>query len=245
VFGAGRVVELPLRVVVADDETQGGFVGTIGEYEHCRVPVGVSGREHRAAPRAVPDSHRLLRPVVEVVRLGFVGDGAAVLVALVRERDYTDASIRISDTRPESSVQRQAIANSARLQRQLWSLAGQAVNESPADTAPRLYIETLNESFDAQSTRVSSLSNRVPTAVLVLELLVAAVALATLGLYLSTMGRGVLTVLVAAVLVTLTLLVTFDLDRPTRGLIEVPDGPLVQVRASMNLPPAARAPAGH
>lgn len=160
-------------------------------------------------------------------------------------RDYTDASIRISDTRPESSVQRQAIANSARLQRQLWSLAGQAVNESPADTAPRLYIETLNESFDAQSTRVSSLSNRVPTAVLVLELLVAAVALATLGLYLSTMGRGVLTVLVAAVLVTLTLLVTFDLDRPTRGLIEVPDGPLVQVRASMNLPPAARAPAGH
>ena len=33
-------------------------------------------------------------------------------------------------------------------------------------------------------------------------------------------------------------LVTFDLDRPTRGLIKVPDTPLVSLRASMELPPA-------
>jgi len=33
--------------------------------------------------------------------------------------------------------------------------------------------------------------------------------------------------------------VTFDLDRPTRGLIEVPSTPLVSLRASMSLPPAA------
>jgi hypothetical protein len=38
------------------------------------------------------------------------------------------------------------------------------------------------------------------------------------------------------------LLVTFDLDRPTRGLIKVPDAPLVNLRASMELPPAASAP---
>jgi hypothetical protein len=157
-------------------------------------------------------------------------------------RQYTDVSIRISQTRPDSSAQRQATTNSSQLQRQLWGLAGQALNRAPADSAPRLYADSLNETFDSQSSRVSSLSNRVPTAVLVLELVVAAVALASLGLHLSTMGRGVLTVLVAALLVTSTLLVTFDLDRPTRGLIRVPDGPLTQVRASMNLPPAAPAP---
>jgi hypothetical protein len=43
----------------------------------------------------------------------------------------------------------------------------------------------------------------------------------------------------AAVLVTLLLLVTFDLDRPARGLITVPSGALANVRASMNQPPAA------
>ncbi len=159
-------------------------------------------------------------------------------------RQYTDVSIRIAQTRPESPAQRQEVADSSRLQRQLWGLAGQALDQAPAASAPRLYADSLNKTFDAQSSHVSSLSNRVPTAVLGLELVVAAFALATLGLHLSTMGRGVLTVLVAALLVTLTLLVTFDLDRPTRGLIRVPSGPLVQVRAGMDAPPAALAPSG-
>jgi hypothetical protein len=39
------------------------------------------------------------------------------------------------------------------------------------------------------------------------------------------------------------LLVTLDLDRPTRGLITVPSTPLASVRASMTPPPAAHAPA--
>jgi hypothetical protein len=39
----------------------------------------------------------------------------------------------------------------------------------------------------------------------------------------------------------LLLLVTFDLDRPTRGLITVPAKPLLETRASMALPPAASA----
>ena len=51
-----------------------------------------------------------------------------------------------------------------------------------------------------------------------------------------------MTVLLAAVLLTLLLLVTFDLDRPTRGLIQVPDAPLEALRASMELPPAATGP---
>ena len=64
---------------------------------------------------------------------------------------------------------------SSRLQRQLWNLAGQSLNQAPTDSAPRHYVESLNETFDSEETRVSSLGNRVPTAVLVLELAVAAV----------------------------------------------------------------------
>jgi len=47
-----------------------------------------------------------------------------------------------------------------------------------------------------------------------------------------------------AAFVSMLLLVTFDLDRPTRGLVTVPDTPLVSLRASMILPPAAQAPPG-
>jgi hypothetical protein len=124
------------------------------------------------------------------------------------------------------------------------SLAGQALDEAPEASAPRLYVEMLNESFDAQTTRVYGLTNRVPTAVLVLEVVLAAIALAALSLHLATLGRGVLTVLIAAALVILLLQVTFDLDRPTRGLITVPATPLVDTRAAMALPPAAGVPSG-
>ena len=65
---------------------------------------------------------------------------------------------------------------------------------------------------------------------------------ALLAFYLAILGRGVLPVLLAAGLVCLLLLVTFDLDRPTRGLIKVPATPLTSLRTSMELPPAAAAP---
>jgi hypothetical protein len=44
------------------------------------------------------------------------------------------------------------------------------------------------------------------------------------------------------VLVALTLVVTVDLDRPVRGLIQVGVTPLTDVRASMALPPASGSP---
>ena len=95
-----------------------------------------------------------------------------------------------------------------------------------------------------QTTRVAALNNRVPGAVLLLELVGAAIALGLLGAYLALVGRGVLAVVLAASLVTLLLLVTFDLDRPTRGVIRVPDTPLTNLRAEMALPPAAAGPVG-
>jgi hypothetical protein len=49
-------------------------------------------------------------------------------------------------------------------------------------------------------------------------------------------------VILAAAFVSVLLLITFDLDRPTRGVVTVPDDPLVAVRASMELPPAAQGP---
>jgi hypothetical protein len=83
----------------------------------------------------------------------------------------------------------------------------------------------------------------VPAEVWLLEILGAAAAVAMLAFYLSVLGRGLLTVMIAAGLVTMLLYVSFDLDRPTRGLIEVRNTPLVSLRASMSLPPAASGPA--
>jgi hypothetical protein len=155
---------------------------------------------------------------------------------------YTDTSIRLSRAVPGSAASRSAIADGGRLQRSLWGLAGEALAGSPGDSAPRLYVDSLNQMIDMQTVRVSGLNNRVPSVVLLFELVGAAVALGLLALYLAIISRGVVTVVLAALFVSVLLLITFDLDRPTRGYVRVPDTPLIALRASMTLPPAAQAP---
>jgi hypothetical protein len=155
---------------------------------------------------------------------------------------YTRTAIRLSDHVPRSAQARAAVAREGKAQRRLWSLAGQALEKAPTASAPRLYVEALNEMIDGETARIASLGNRVPTAVLVLEVLGAAVALGLLGAYLAIVGRGGIAVVLASALVAFLLLVTADLDRPTRGLIRVPDTVLTDQLASMTQPPAAAAP---
>ena len=100
------------------------------------------------------------------------------------------------------------------VQRRLWSLAGQALDDAPVASAPRLYRPAAGGGGRGHRARL-------------------------LAPYLSLLSRGPVAVLLAAVLVAMLLFVTFDLDRPTRGLVTVPDTAFTSLRASMALPPAA------
>jgi hypothetical protein len=157
-------------------------------------------------------------------------------------RQYTDLAIQVTNEIPGSSSMTRTTAAEGVLQRRLWRLAGRSIAAAPVASSPRLYVDSLNETFDDQSARLSALNNRVPNAVLAIELIASALALGLLALHISILGRGLAPVLVAAAVVSLVLLVTFDLDRPTRGLIKVPATPLIAERASMTLPPAATGP---
>ena len=152
---------------------------------------------------------------------------------------YGDARIALSESVPDSAKFNAASKESVDIQNSLWALAGDALNTAPTASAPRLYVETLNDMIDAHTTRVAALENRIPSPVLWLQVLASALALGVLGMFLAAHERGVLMALLAAGLVAVMLLVIFDLDRPYRGLITVPDGPIVAVRQSMDAPPAA------
>lgn len=156
---------------------------------------------------------------------------------------YADAAVRLSTLVPDSRQFRAVASEMDSIQRTLWNLAGQAVRAAPVDTAPRLYLETLNSLIDVHSERTASLRNRVPTPVTVLLVLGSAIALAALSMYLTMLGRGFATSLVATAVVALILFVSFDLDRPERGFIVIPNTPLVEQRDSMQAP-AAFIPAG-
>jgi hypothetical protein len=157
-------------------------------------------------------------------------------------RHYNDLAIRVTYEQPGSASLRATAAEQGRLQQMLWRLAGEAINARPRDSAPRLYIDSLNAMIDQQGVRLAGLNNHPPNAVLLLELLGAALALGLLALYVSVLGKGLLPVLLAVVVVSFLVLVTFDLDRPTRGLITIPAAPLLAEKATMSLPPAAPPP---
>ena len=136
---------------------------------------------------------------------------------------YADASLKLSHEVPTTPGFRLTIAEEDAIQRQLWGLAGDALDAAPNASAPRLYVQTLNDMIDQQTVRVAALNNRIPSAVLGLEVLGAAIAFGLLALYTSMHGGGFATVILAGALVTLLLLVIFDLDRPTRGVIRISD----------------------
>ena len=216
---------------------QAALLGVVGLLLAFGLSLAISRYENRRSnvvdeANAIGTTYLRAQTLAEPIRSRSLG-------LLIR---YTRSAIRISDEVPGSDEAGDARDREQRIQRRLWSLAGDALEMAPVASAPRLYVETLNEMFDGETTRVAALSNRVPTAVLVLEILGSALALGLLGAYLAIVGRGVLAVMLASALVAFLLLVTADLDRPTRGMIQVPDTVLTNQLASMEETPAATAP---
>jgi hypothetical protein len=231
--GDGESLREPFGVL------QGALIGFMGLVLAFGLSLAVTRYESRrsdvvTAANAIGTTYLRAQTLAEPVRT----ESLALL------RHFTDTTIAITETVPGTADQRREVATSARDEDRLWALAGQALDEAPVATAPRLYVESLNEMFDSQASLVYGLTNRVPTAVLLIEVVGAAVATAALALHLAMFGRGVPTVIIASLLVTVLLVVTFDLDRPTRGLIRVPATPLIDVRTSMTGAPAAAAPSG-
>ena len=105
---------------------------------------------------------------------------------------YADARIALSESVPDSRAFRTASNTSVALHSDLWALAGDALNGAPTASAPRLYVETLNEMIDAHTTRIAVLDNRIPAPVLWLQIVASALALAVLGMFLASHDRGVL-----------------------------------------------------
>lgn len=216
---------------------QGALLGVVGLILAFGLTLAVGRYEDRRAAT-----------VIEANAIGTTYLRAQLIAEPARTRslellrEYTDRALQISREVPNSHGMRQTTAAEGVLQRRLWRVAGQAITAAPLASAPRLYVDSLNATIDSQSARLSSLNNRVPGAVLALEVFGAAAAVGLLALHISILGRGVVAMLAATALVLLLLLVTFDLDRPTRGIITVPSTPLASLRASMALPPAAEGP---
>ncbi len=208
---------------------QGTLLGLVGLLLAFGLSMAVGRYEVRRA-LLVQEANDIGTAYLRAQLLGEPERGQSL--ALLEE--YTDAAIELANVVPETARYREKMAEIRALQGDLWTVAGDAVSADPVGTAPRLYIEVLNDTFDSHTSRVASLGNRVPTPVMLLLVMGSAIALGALALFLTLLGRSVTTSVVTAVVLLIILFVSFDLDRPRRGFITVPDTPLIHVRESMD-----------
>ena len=226
--GRPDTVHQPVGVV------QGALLGLVGLVLAFGLTMAVGRYDNRRAI-VVPEPNDIGTTYLRAQLLAEPSRSASLELL----KQYADAAVDLADQVPDTRRFDEDVSHIGDIQQALWGEAGDAVRADPTGTAPRLYVESLNAMIDSHTDRVTSVRNRVPSTVVILQVLGGAIAIGVLSLYLALLGRGLATSLVAAGVVILILFISLDLDRPHRGLITVPDQPLVTTRAAMDEPPAA------
>src|SRR3954471_23148198 len=122
---------------------QGALLGVVGLLLAFGLSLAVSRYEDRRA-----------NVVSEANAIGTTYLRAQTLAEPVRSRSldllvaYTRGALRVSDHVPGSAAADAPRAREQRIERRLWRLAAQALATAPSASAPRLYVETLNEMID-------------------------------------------------------------------------------------------------
>jgi len=122
-----------------------------------------------------------------------------------------------------------------RLQDGLWKQAAAAAPHSTTPAITGLYIQALNEMFDAYSSYLAEVLRHVPHLVLMLLFGAFLVSGAIIGFLAGLSGHrpARVTFLMIAV-VSLLMYMVMDLDRPHRGIIQVSSQSLLDVKASID-----------
>ncbi len=149
-------------------------------------------------------------------------------------RDYLDTRLAYFAEAEDSAESANADSVAATLRARLWSVARSVSDADPHALPASLFVQALNETFDAASAQAEWLGNRVPAVVLFLNLLFATVALMSVG-YGSGLGgrRTVFATVGLSILTCALIVVILDLDEPRAGMIELSPRALVELRTSL------------
>jgi hypothetical protein len=144
---------------------------------------------------------------------------------------YVDVRLRAVD----SGDVAQAISESSKLHRALWSQATQAAAKDPHSIVTGLFIQSLNEVIDLHSKRVMfGLRNRVPEMVWLSLYFITFLAMGALG-YQEGLARSRRSLAVLALMLTFSavILLIADLDRPGEGFLRVSQKSMLDLRQSL------------
>ncbi len=150
-------------------------------------------------------------------------------------RTYVDGRLDFVSAEANPERYRKAAVEAERIHAQIWDLAERAGREDPRPVMASLFVQAVNEVIDVHSLRVHATDDHIPEPVLLMLVIFAIVAAATVGYGAGLGGQRRLLLSVSfCVLVALMLAVVIDADRPGRGLIQVSQKSLIELRDSLH-----------
>jgi hypothetical protein len=120
------------------------------------------------------------------------------------------------------------IARSLDLQNQLWRQAIAVTADAPQSLPAYRFVASLNEMNNIHERRLTAIRYHVPIEVTMLVVAIGMVAMGFTGYHAGVAGgRRRVANLIMSVTVAVLIMLVVDLDRPYRGLIQVPNQPLL------------------
>ena len=148
-------------------------------------------------------------------------------------RDYAAVRATLGIPYDPAKMERD-VATSLDLQTRLWQQAATVTAASPQSLPAYRFVASLNEMNNIHERRMTALRYHVPAAVALMLLGVAMVAMGFTGYHVgTTRGQRNPAYLLMAFTVAVVMTLIADLDRPNRGLIEVPVQPLLDAAAGI------------
>lgn len=142
-------------------------------------------------------------------------------------REYAAMRIGLGVSFDPSKLERD-IARSLDLQTRLWQQAVAVTAAAPQSLPAYRFVASLNEMNNLHERRLTALRYHVPGAVMFMLIGVAMMAMGFTGYHAGvTESRRPVATLIMSLTVAVVIMLVVDLDRPARGLIQVPVQALV------------------
>ncbi len=150
-------------------------------------------------------------------------------------REYVDLRLEIGQLDITKVTARKAYdLKIAAVQNKLWALAVAATNVDPRPVTTGVFVKALNDVIDSQSKRNALLQMQVPEVVLLLLFVVFISSGGMMGFSAGLSGRRIFApIILVSLLITLIVFIIIDLDRPKRGLIQVNQNVMAELRNSI------------
>lgn len=166
------------------------------------------------------------------LRAGMLPDRAQQIRGLLR--DYVGTRLEAV----QSGKVAEGVRRSEEIQQQVW-LEAETVGQKNANSiVVGLFVQSLNQMIDLHAERLQAgLRSRIPGAIWMGLLAVAALSLATMGYHAGLSGtRRSLAIVAVAVTFSVVIELIADLDRPQEGVLRISQQALLDVQRSMNPP---------